>query len=171
MIGAGPIGLSVMQFVLAAKCRLIVLDVSDTRLAFCRDQLKVQDTINPNGADPATSLAQLTAGDATVVIDATGNPQSMMGALKFLAHGGRLVYVGLFPGDFALNIPSFTSETTLMGTQSLPEDFTHIIKLIEQGIIDTRPWITHRAPMAEAAGEFPRWILPETGVLKAIIEF
>ncbi len=174
MIGAGPIGLSVMQFVLAAKCRLIVLDVSDTRLAFCRDQLKVQDTINPNGADPATALAQLTAGDMpTVVIDATGNPQSMMGALKFLAHGGRLVYVGLFPGDFSLNDPEFHKrETTLMGSRNaLPEDFTHIIKLIEQGIIDTRPWITHRAPMAEAAGEFPRWILPETGVLKAIIEF
>lgn len=174
VVGAGPIGLSVMQFVLAAKCRLIVLDVSDTRLAFCRDQLKVHDTLNPTTGDPAAALAALTNGDMpTVVIDATGNAQSMMGALKFLAHGGRLIYVGLFPGDFSLNDPEFHKrETTLMGSRNaLPADFAHIIGLIEQGVVDTRPWITHRAPMADAVGEFPRWVLPETGVLKAMIEF
>ncbi len=174
IIGAGPIGLSVMQFVLAAKCRPIVLDVSDTRLAFCRDQLKIPDTINPTADDPAVRLAELTNRDMpTVVLDATGNAQSMMAALKFLAHGGRLVYVGLFPGDFSLNDPEFHKrETTLLGSRNaLPEDFSSIINLIERGIVDTRPWITHRAPADKVVEQFPQWILPETAVLKAVIEF
>ena len=173
IIGAGPIGLSVMQFVLAAKCRPIFLDVSDTRLAFCRDQLHIPDTINATTADPATRLAELTNRDMpTAIFDATGNAQSMMGALKFLAHGGRLVYVGLFPGDFTLNDPEFHKrETTLLGSRNaLPQDFAHIISLIERNIVDTSPWITHRASIDSAVAEFPRWILPETGVLKAVIE-
>jgi 2-desacetyl-2-hydroxyethyl bacteriochlorophyllide A dehydrogenase len=173
IIGAGPIGLSVMQFVLAAKCRPIVLDVSDTRLAFCRDQLHIPDTINATTADPAARFAELTNRDMpTAIFDATGNPQSMMNALKFLAHGGRLVYVGLFPGDFTLNDPEFHKrETTLLGSRNaLPQDFAHIINLIERNIVDTSPWITHRAPIDSVVAEFSRWILPETGVLKAVIE-
>jgi 2-desacetyl-2-hydroxyethyl bacteriochlorophyllide A dehydrogenase len=173
VIGAGPIGLSVLQFVAAAGCRAMVLDVSETRLAFCREQLKIADTIHGPSVDVAAVLAELTHGDMpTAVFDATGNAQSMMGALKFLAHGGRLVYVGLFPGDFTLNDPEFHKrETTLLGSRNaLPEDFARLIELIEQGVVDTRPWITHRAPVDSVAGEFPKWVLPETGVLKAVIE-
>jgi hypothetical protein len=32
------------------------------------------------------------------------------------------------------------------------------------------PWITHRAPFADAIAEFPHWACPETGVIKAMIE-
>jgi 2-desacetyl-2-hydroxyethyl bacteriochlorophyllide A dehydrogenase len=173
VIGAGPIGLAVMQFVLAAKCRPIVLDVSDARLGFCREQLKIADTIHATSADVVATLADLTHRDMpTAVFDATGNPQSMIGALKFLAHGGRLVYVGLFQGDFTLNDPEFHKrETSLLGSRNaLPEDFARIIKLIEGNVVDTRPWITHRAPMESVVAEFPKWILPESGVLKAVID-
>jgi alcohol dehydrogenase len=42
--------------------------------------------------------------------------------------------------------------------------------LIEDGRIDTRPWITHHAPLEGMIAEFPRWLKPETGVVKAIVE-
>ena len=59
-----------------------------------------------------------------------------------------------------------------MGSRNAqPEDFTRIIKLIEAGRIDTTPWITHRASFDDAAREFPAWVKPETGVIKAMIEF
>ena len=53
---------------------------------------------------------------------------------------------------------------------ALPGDFTRIIKLIEDGQIDTGPWITHHASFDEMIEVFPRWTLPETGVIKAVVE-
>ncbi|HVT80191.1 MAG TPA: zinc-binding alcohol dehydrogenase family protein [Phycisphaerae bacterium] len=174
VIGAGPIGLSVIQFA-AVKARTIVMDVAESRLAFCREKLGIAETIHvADGTAPAERLKALTQGDnATVVIDATGNAKSMCGALQYLAHGGRLVYVGLFPGEFSLSDPEFHKrETTLLGSRNaLPEDFSRIIRMIEAKQIDTGPWITHRAKAEDLVEAFPTWTQPATGVLKAIIEF
>jgi threonine dehydrogenase-like Zn-dependent dehydrogenase len=53
---------------------------------------------------------------------------------------------------------------------ALPGDFARIIKLIEDGQIDTKPWITHRAGFDEMIDVFPQWTLPDTGVIKAVVE-
>src|SRR3954469_16670771 len=47
VIGAGPIGLSVIQFALLTGATLAVMDVAPSRLAFCRDQLGVKHTLTP----------------------------------------------------------------------------------------------------------------------------
>ena len=52
---------------------------------------------------------------------------------------------------------------------ALAGDFTRIIELIRSGQIDTRPWITHHARFDEVAAEFPSWLKPETGVIKAVV--
>ena len=59
--------------------------------------------------------------------------------------------MGLFQGEFSLNDPEFHKrETTLLGSRnSLPEDFTRIIRMIEAKQIDTARWITHRVAAAE----------------------
>ncbi|MBU6401677.1 MAG: L-iditol 2-dehydrogenase, partial [Verrucomicrobia bacterium] len=59
--------------------------------------------------------------------------------------------------------------TLLASRNALPTDFTRIIRLIEEGRIDTHPWITHQAALDEMIAEFPRWLKPETGVIKAIV--
>jgi alcohol dehydrogenase len=59
--------------------------------------------------------------------------------------------------------------TLLSSRNALPGDFARIIGLIEEGRIDTRPWVTHRAGMAELIAEFPRWLEPRTGVIKAVV--
>ena len=61
-------------------------------------------------------------------------------------------------------------EGTLPARNALPQDFVNIIDLIENGKIDTRPWITHRAAFDEVIDVFPSYTKPETGVIKAIIE-
>ena len=52
----------------------------------------------------------------------------------------------------------------------MPENFTRIIDLIENGVIDTDPWITHRTSFDDVVGEFETFTRPESGVLKAMIE-
>jgi 2-desacetyl-2-hydroxyethyl bacteriochlorophyllide A dehydrogenase len=173
VIGAGPIGLAVVQFAIEAGMQVIVLDVNPKRLEFCREQLRAPHVINAAREDPLEAIKQVTAGDLpTAVFDATGNPKSMMSAFDYPAHGGRMVFVGLFQGEVTFNDPNFhRRELTLLSSRNArPEDFTRIIHLVEAGRIDTAPWITHRAPFADAVTEFPRWTRPETGVIKAMIE-
>jgi alcohol dehydrogenase len=52
---------------------------------------------------------------------------------------------------------------------ALPHDFRRIIRLIEDGRIDTFPWITHRSSFAELPEVFDSFTKPETGVIKAIV--
>jgi threonine dehydrogenase-like Zn-dependent dehydrogenase len=118
-------------------------------------------------------VGELTGGDLpTAVFDATGNPASMMDAFKYVAHGGRLVYVGLFQGDITFHDPFFhRREMTLLSSRNATAaDFRRIIGLMEAGEIDTTPWITHRATLDTLIPEFPKWLEPENRVLKAILE-
>jgi threonine dehydrogenase-like Zn-dependent dehydrogenase len=82
------------------------------------------------------------------------------------------VFVGLFPGEVTFADPNFhRRELTLVATRNgLPQDFTDVIRLVESGTIDTRAWITHRAPLDAVPARFAEWTRPETGVLKAMIE-
>ncbi|SRR5581483_2070894 len=173
VIGAGPIGLAAMQFALEKGAQVIVLDINDARLRFCKEQLGVTYTINGSNENALDALKRITSNDLpTAVFDATGNPNSMMKSFEFPAHGGRLVFIGLFQGDVIFNDPNFhRRELTLMGSRNaLPEDFARIIRLIESGRINTTPWITHRASFDDTVSRFASWTKPETGVIKAMIE-
>ena len=172
VIGAGPIGLAVMQFALAAGARVIAVDLSASSLAFCRERLGIRDTIDARG-DVVAELERRTAGDLpTAVFDATGNVRSMNAAFHYPAHGGRLILVGLVQADVTFNDPNFHRRelTVLSSRNALPAEFTRIIGLIEAGAIDTTPWITHRAALAEVPAVFATWIDPAAGVIKAMIE-
>lgn len=173
VIGAGPIGLSVIQFVKAAGARAIVADINAQRLEFCQKQLGADESINSAEANVVDALKKFTDGDLpTAVFDATGNLKSMNASFDYPAHGGRLIFVGLLQGEITFNDPNFhRRELTLQASRNaLPEDFTRIISLIEAGKIDTRPWITHRAPLDTVPAQFAGWTRPESGVLKAMIE-
>ena len=172
IIGAGPIGLATLEFVKLTKSRLIMLDMNETRLAFCRTAMGVQHTVTMSDR-VEQDLRDLTDGHLPdVVIDATGSNVSMSNAFGLVAHGGRLVFVGITTGEVTFKHPVFHKPegTLLCSRNALPEDFTRIIGLIEHGRIDTRPWISHRAAFEEVPDVFPSYTRPETGVIKAVIE-
>ena len=172
VVGAGPIGLSALQFVQLTGARTIVMDVSEARLRFCRDHFNVDVTLDGKG-DVAAQLRDITGGDLpTTVFDATGNQTSMQTAFNYTAPTGRLVFVGLFQGDVTFNDPNFhRRELTLFATRNAtPAEFKRIIKLIENGLIDTTPWITHRATFDTMISAFPDWLNPDNGVVKAVVE-
>jgi len=173
VIGAGPIGLAVMQFARAAGARVIAVDVSESRLAFCGEKIGVIDLINAQHSDVAERLEALTDGDLpTAIFDATGNVNSMNACFNYAAPGGRLIMVSLVQADVSFHDPHFHQRelTVLSSRNALPREFTHIIKQIENGEIDTGPWITHRAKLTEVTDHFQSWTKPETGVIKAMIE-
>jgi alcohol dehydrogenase len=173
VIGAGPIGLSVIEFVKLSGARTIVLDLNAQRLEFCRAKMGVPETVLAKGdGSELDALKQLTGGALpTVVIDATGNHKSMSAALNFVGFTGRLVFVGITTQEITFGHPLMhRRELTLLASRNAhPDDFRRIIRLIEEGRLDTRPWITHHADFAAMIGEFPNWLKPETGVIKAMV--
>lgn len=171
VIGAGPIGLSVIQFAVLSGAKIAVVDISETRLQFARDHLGVQHTIVA-GADITEQLLAIGNGDLpTIVIDATGNAKSMAATFNLTAHGGRIVFVGLIQGDVTFSDPNLhRRELTLCASRNAtPATFRDIIAAVEAGRIDTKPWITHRFELAETPIVFPAAIAGNPAVVKAMI--
>ena len=173
VIGAGPIGLAVMQFAKAEGARVIALDMNSDRLDFCQKHIGV-DEIVLSGDSALSKIRDITNGGMPpIVFDATGNVKSMQNAFNYPAHGGRLVLVGLVLDTLSFYDPDFhRRELTIMATRnSVGSDFRRIIRLMHAGKIDTSPWITHRAEATEMIEKFPSWLDPANGVVKAVVSF
>lgn len=174
IIGAGPIGLATLEFTRLTGATITVMDMVESRLQFCRDTYGVAHTIAFKGdGSELEQMQQITGGDKYyVVTDATGNKHSMAAALQYVAHTGSLVYVGITTEEVAFKHPTLHKpEMSIKGSRNaLPSDFGRIIGLIEDGTIDTNPWVTHRTTFDRVVGEFEEFTRPETGVIKAVIE-
>jgi alcohol dehydrogenase len=175
VIGAGPIGLSALEFAKVSGARVIVMDMVAERLTFVRDKMGVADTVLATGtlAD-IEAVSRITEGRmAEVVVDATGSAASMARALEFASFGGRVVYVGITQQDLVFpHAPVMhRRELTLLASRNaLSRDFARIIGLIEKGTIDTRPWITHHVAFGGVIEAFPGLLDPKSGVIKAVID-
>jgi 2-desacetyl-2-hydroxyethyl bacteriochlorophyllide A dehydrogenase len=173
VIGAGPIGLGVMKFAKRRGAIVIAMDINDERLEFCRQWAEADYTINAL-QEPKEQLEVLTNGDfPTVVFDATGNTRSMTDSFQWVAHGGKLVYVGLVKTDITFHDPEFHKrEMTLMGSRNATrEDFDSVMVAVGSGSIDLNRYITHRVSFVELIERFNDWLKPESKVIKAMVEF
>ena len=173
VIGAGPIGLGIMEFGRIAGGQVIAMDVNDTRLNFCKDKLNEQHTINPLQEDVLQRLKEVTNGDMpTVVIDATGNQKAINNAFLYMAHGARYVLVGLQKGELIVSHPEFHKrEATLMSSRNATqEDFDHVMMCMRNKLVDPSTYITYRVQFDEVKSNFESWLDPKNGVIKAMVE-
>lgn len=172
IIGAGPIGLATLEFAKLTGAKIIMLDMNAGRLVFCHRVMGVSHTLQPSD-QLESQLRELTDGHLPdVVIDATGHSGSMSNAFGLITHAGRLIFVGITTDEVRFRHPVFhrAEGTLLCSRNALSKDFARIIRLIEEGQLDTRPWITHRAAFDELIEVFPGYTKPETGVIKAVVE-
>ena len=173
VIGAGPIGLATAQFAKLAGAEVMVMEVNKKRLDFCAEILGIDTLIDARG-DGLGQVKDLLGGELpTLVFDCTGNSKSMHAAFDFVAHGGSLVLVGHITGDIRFSDPHFHShELTLLASRNAtPADFAWVIDELRAGAINLAPWITHQAGPERIVAEFPRWVDPATGVIKAMLRF
>jgi 2-desacetyl-2-hydroxyethyl bacteriochlorophyllide A dehydrogenase len=172
VVGAGPIGLGCMIFARLRGATVTALDMRRDRLDFCCAKIGVSDAIDAR-TNVAEEAAKMTGGDFfDCVIDATGNAKAMMAGFGYVAHGGTYVLVSVVRDRINFEDPEFHKrETTLLASRNATsEDFRAVFRALREGQIPTDSLITHRASLEEAAGCFPTWIAPETGVIKALIE-
>src|SRR5690606_26095137 len=172
VVGAGPIGLGIMEFARIAGAKVIALDINEKRLSLCKDLLKVDHIINATTMDVHERLKAITKGDMpTVVIDATGNQKAINSGFLYRAHGARYALVGLQKGEISVSHPEFHKrEATLMSSRNATrEDFEHVIASMKKGLVDPTVYITHRVPFDEVKQSFESWLDPENGVIKAMV--
>lgn len=172
VVGAGPIGLATAQFAKLSGAKVAVMEVNPMRREFCGKHLGISTLIDPQD-DAVAALREALDGELpTVVFDATGNAQSMTSAFRYVANSGKLIYVGLVQADITFHDPEFhRREVTLYASRNAtPRDFQDVIAALESGRINIAPWITHRSVPDTFIHEFPTWLEPERGVVKAMLE-
>ncbi len=172
VVGAGPIGLGVMEFARLAGGKVIALDVQASRLSFCAEKLQVPYTINGTSDNVAEKLADITSGDMpAVIIDATGSLKAINQSFHYLAHGGRYVLVGLQKEAIVFSHPEFHKrEAGLYSSRNATrEDFEWVMNCLQTGAVNPLTYITHRVGLEDVTEHFPGWLDPANGVIKAMV--
>lgn len=173
VVGAGPIGLGIIQFCKLAGAKVIVMDIDERRLEFCRNVIRPDHLVNPSSINAVDEIKRITNTDMpTAVFDATGSLAAINGALAFLAHGGRYVLVGLQSGNLSFNHPEFHKrEATLMSSRNaLKEDFEFVISCIKEKTVQPLKLITHRLAFGDLQSKFNDLIGSKELVVKAMVD-
>jgi 2-desacetyl-2-hydroxyethyl bacteriochlorophyllide A dehydrogenase len=169
VVGAGPIGLGVIQFALLAGARVVVVDVSAARREFCR-KLGVEHAVEAGEGALEAVTALMGPELAHGVFDATGSLAAMGQSLQFAGPCARVVMVGLAQGSFSVDDPLFhRREMTLLASRNSAGAFPKLIELMQSGRLDTSPWITHRLELCTVPEAFEGLLDPAAGVVKAVI--
>lgn len=172
VVGAGPIGMGIVQFARARGAKVFVVDTNQDRLKFCRDILGATAVISAQD-DVAGELEKLTGGDyPNVVFDATGNPKAMMAGFNWTAHAGKYVLVSVVDADITFNDPEFHKrELSLLGSRNATrEDFEHVVRSLQDGTVLSTEMVTHRCGLDELPEAMIQWTQPTSGIIKAIVE-
>ncbi|MFL5787628.1 MAG: zinc-binding alcohol dehydrogenase family protein [Flavisolibacter sp.] len=172
VIGAGPIGVGLMEMAHVAKANVIAMDVSDQRLDFCRDKLGVKDVINPLTMNALSKLKEITNNELPeVVIDATGSLKAMENAFQYIGQAGRFVLVGIQKEPIAFSHPDFHKrEATLMSSRNATQkDFEHSINCLRKKLIRPTSYKLNYVHFSEVKDEFPKWLNAERPLKTMII--
>ncbi|RXK49720.1 zinc-binding alcohol dehydrogenase family protein [Aquirufa rosea] len=172
VVGAGPIGLGVMEMARIAGGQVIALDVNAGRLAFSQEVLGIEYGIQVGQEDILARLKEITQGDMPqVIIDATGNKKAIDQSFQYMAHGGKYVLVGLQLDSIQFSHPEFHKrEGTLMSSRNATrQDFEWVMECMKKGWIHTQDFITHRTPFKEVASNFASYLDPAQSVIKAVV--
>lgn len=171
VVGAGPIGLGVMQFAMARNASVIAIDVNPLRLSVCREKFGVPYVVDAAAPDLNERLLEITRGQmADVVMDATGSLHAITRGFDYMAHGGKYILVGLQKGNITFSHPEFHKrEATLMSSRNATwDDFVWVTDAIAEGRIDPSKYITHRVDFDVLAQALPAWSDPAKGVIKGM---
>lgn len=174
VIGLGPIGLTVVQFAMLTGASVTALDIREERVEACRRLFPGITARRLETNIPLEEQWEHPSGRAPdVVFDATGHRGSMEAAVHLPGHGGRLVLVGIVNADLRFPDPVLhRKELTLIASRNaLPADFRAILRLMESEVIRVDSWVSHICGIDEFPEEFPKWLNPDSGLLKGIVEF
>ncbi|MCF7568847.1 zinc-binding alcohol dehydrogenase family protein [Sabulilitoribacter arenilitoris] len=171
VVGCGPIGIGIMKLAQIAGAKVIAIDMNKQRLEYAKEKIGVEYIVEA-GENAVNEVSEITNGDlCTAVFDASGNKFALQACPDYMSHGGRFVLVGLSKGELTYTHPKIhAKEMTLMCSRNATvEDFEYVIGVLDQ--FPTDSFITHNVSFTEMIDHFDSWLKPETGVIKATVDF
>lgn len=171
VLGAGPIGLSVL---LAARAegarRVYVTDRLNARVEVAR-RTGADWAGNPDEEDVITAILEREPLEIDVVFDCCGKPEADRQGIAMLKPGGKLVIVGI-PEEDDIALPCHDMrrrELTLVNVRRQRDCVEPAIELIAGERADVQPLITHRFPLDQAPEALELVNGYEDGVVKAMV--
>jgi 2-desacetyl-2-hydroxyethyl bacteriochlorophyllide A dehydrogenase len=147
IVGAGPMGQLFAQVMKAAgAAQIVCIDLSDYRLDKARES-GATHVINPSRTNVEEATKNITGIGADIVIDCVGSLFDQ--CLSLVRKGGQILLVGL--NEHALppikQYEITRNEITVKGTFIQNHHFPKVIKILEGGILNLEPLVTHRLPL------------------------
>lgn len=152
--GCGPIGLLIILAARRAGAREIVAtDLSENALKYARE-CGADRTINI--AQDPDALAEYSVGKGTfdVMFEASGANVALNAAIMTMRPRGVVMQLGM-GGDMTIPMQQVTvKELDLRGCFRFHEEFATAVTLMQKGLINVKPLITHTMPMEDAKAAF-----------------
>jgi L-iditol 2-dehydrogenase len=170
VVGAGMIGLLVVQCLRVAGCgRIIAVDLDERRLKLaCK--LGADEGLRAD-ADATAAILQRTGGrGADVAMEAVGISPTVQLAVASLRRGGQLTLVGNLSPKVELPLQAVvTRELTLNGSCASCGEYAPCLELLARGAVDVDAVISAVAPLDEGASWFQRLRQGDEGLLKVVL--
>lgn len=150
IIGAGPVGLSVLITAqLYSPARIIMIDLDDNRLELAKE-LGATDVINSGTTDAAAKVFELFETGVDVAIEAVGIPSTWDICQKIIKPGGYIANVGVHGKSVTFDIQklwikNITVTTGLVNTNTTPM----LIKTTAAKKFNLDKIITHHFKLSE----------------------
>lgn len=150
IIGAGPTGICTLLCVMLKKPkRIIVCEKSPERIQFIREHYPDVCVVEPEKCKDFV-LQHSDHGGADVVLEVAGSNNSFRLAWECARPNAIVTVVALYDRPQLLPLPDMYGKNLTFKTGGVDGcDCAEILRLIEEGKIDTTPLITHRYPLNE----------------------
>jgi threonine 3-dehydrogenase len=153
ILGCGPIGCFAVGIARAAGAtRVLVSDVNPKRLELAR-RMGAHVTINAATSDVVAVVREETGGEGVdVACEMSGVPAVLHQALAATRYGGRVQLLGLPDGLVPIDVSNdvIFKGLTVYGVigRRMYETWHEMRRFLASGMLDPRPVITHRFPLA-----------------------
>jgi L-iditol 2-dehydrogenase len=172
VVGAGMIGLFVIQALKLAGCATIIaIDLDDDRLALAKD-LGATHAINARSADVAQQVQALTHGrGADVSFEVVGAGPTVKTAIYCVRKGGTVTLVGNLAPTVDIPLQAVvTRQLRLQGSCAINGEYEAALALISSGRMNVEAILSAEVPLAEGADWFKRLYDKEKGLIKVVLK-
>jgi L-idonate 5-dehydrogenase len=168
--GCGPIGvLSILAARRAGAAEIVATDLSDFTLSLAR-RVGADRVINTGTEPEALAAYGADKGHFDVLYECTGVAAALAGGIAALRPRGVILQLGL-GGDMTLPMMAITAkELELRGSFRFHAEFGVGVGLMQKGLIDVKPLITHTVGLDQAETAF-RLASDRSQAMKAQIVF
>ncbi len=172
VIGAGMIGLLVLQAAKVAGCsRVFVADIDASRLKAAA-ALGADETILASGDALVREILRLTDGRGVdVVLEAVGRNETIAAAIDGVRKGGTVTLVGNITPQVSLPLQKVVArQIRLQGSCASAGEYPEAMRLMAEGKIRVDSLITAVAPLADGPSWFARLHAGEPNLMKVVLD-